>query len=283
MYNRAGTINKTTTIGTTNMSEQYYLDPTRPTVISTAIYNTSTTNNNFSNTDESGIMYINAGQETNFRTTRLLQKSPFNGITRYSEFDANSVNDYFYVDSANLDRQKATVTVERGDTIDAVYNNGIYTIETGSINLKAKKAITIDSPITPTYSVSSNLAAIGGTRGYQFLGPEATITGTGRVALHGNSDIPAGIYILSLKFDMYSNNATGSFRCNIEVSGAPSSTGHEIGTFSSRAIGDFLVFTTISLFLDSAVTIKSWANITVISGSYNLKGDYFRGFITRIG
>jgi hypothetical protein len=183
MYNSAGTINKTATFGTTNMSERYYLDPTRPTVISTAIYNTSTTNNNFSNTDESGIMYINAGQATNFRTTRLLQRSPFNGITRYSEFDANSVNDYFYVDSANLDRQKATVTVERGDTIDALYNNGKYTIETGKITLKAKASIIIDRPITPNYTDIPTTGCIGNTIGFTQVFNSTVSSNTGSFAV----------------------------------------------------------------------------------------------------
>jgi hypothetical protein len=209
-------------------------------------------------------------------------------INRTTIFGTKSLVETYYLQPTNLAQESAKITVESYTT----ETKADYIIDAGIVNVKCSRWFNVDAPFTqingpifPTYSVSSNLAAIGGTRGYVFLGPEvAGITTTARVALHGSSTIPPGIYIFSYKFDMYSNNSTGSFRCALEIAGIVNhSAFNEIGTFSSRAVGDFIVSSTIPLFLTSELTLKTFANISVISGSFNLKGDYFNCFITRLG
>jgi hypothetical protein len=233
----AGTINKTTTIGTTEFTDRYYLDSERLSVVSTAIYNNLTNNNNFSNTNEMGIMYINAGQETNFRTNRLLHRSPTTPeIYKVSQFGTNNIVDYYYVDSTQTGTHKASVTVQSYPPQDIKAD---YMIDAGIISLATTRWLAINAPfieitgpITPNYAYPVVSSAIG----YTNTGTPGAVTVTNDYTeqkASGGISIPAGVWFMSY------NCLLPGLNNNIELSIGNVADEYNKVTFLS-SIGQFL-------------------------------------------
>jgi hypothetical protein len=216
MRNNASTLNKISTFGTTNFNELYYLDPARLGVISTAIYNTSTNNNNFSNTNEMGIMYINAGQETNFRTGIIRHRSPTTPeISKVSQFGTKILVETYYLQPTILSQESAKVTIESYTT----ETKADYRIDAGIINLISSRwqvinapFIEITGPIIPKYAYTSsgssnfNDNAIGLVRYADYTTSQTFVT---NVLLKGATRMinSLGVYIITFKSFIYNNGS----------------------------------------------------------------------------
>jgi hypothetical protein len=104
-----------------------------------------------------GIMYINAGQQTNFRTNQIVHR---NASTSYltnktTTFETNNIVERYYVDSTSTTTLKASVTVQAYPEVSPVIPAD-YIIDAGIVSLKSSRINRLQAPTTMLWNEASS-------------------------------------------------------------------------------------------------------------------------------
>ena len=102
------------------------------------------------NTYADGEYYVGARQ-IKLTATKITHIGRGLTINKVSQFGANAMAEYYYVDANAITTLTATVQVEPFTTGDATNNNGKYDLYSGTIRLKANRNLTIEAPYTELY------------------------------------------------------------------------------------------------------------------------------------
>jgi hypothetical protein len=171
-----------------------------------------------------GEYYIGA-REIKLTATKITHKGRDRTINKVSQFGANAMAEYYYVDANAITTLTATVQVEPFTTGDATNNNGKYDLYSGTIRLKANRNLTIEAPYTELYgAIFPKYGYNGGTGtgNNNAIGYIATASSNGTVYNFGQGVTVSvctiqvekpGVYIIFPKAYIYNNGvAVTAFR-----------------------------------------------------------------------
>lgn len=191
------------------VAQVFYADSTTPTITANLSITPNTVGDVISG---NGNFIVNSG-ESRFVSLRLNKfQAPLHyfynaAATLYKRmsYTANSISEVCFCDTANITIPSSAVSVTPDTLTPTVGYTGIYTIQSGKLNLNTATSITAGAPIIPdyipVYSATNGVNVVGAI-GYSYVGvqsiaPLALLTsGSGTNYFTVITGIPAGVWIV---------------------------------------------------------------------------------------